>query len=812
MKTLKHPFQQTAQNPSKPATAAKAATATKAAAAAAAAKEEKRPRYFGWYVAGGVLLMLLLLGSVVGFAEAATPSSGSCSHAFSSSGNSGAEVSVGGSSCGIGPPSDATTLAKFASGSSFTISCSHVFGGIGVPINPQTVEVRMYADNVGFPNGGGQFWGATHNGDCQSNPSWVVYCTSDGTATGAKRVGPVRLYVRIAATGVYNLNSDNGADPSAYGIFYCAAGLDSYAVESPPVKFIGGDVVRFTMGLTGELWTTSPAFGSMVFKCPSGSGDTRTNLNLAPTSQNVGAHLISGGVGSFPETCADTVSSFTITKGSVLMPSVPYTLWLNVPAHASISGDGKTVSHNLGIGIDRRLTPNGCSVDFPVSNLGDSIQVSCEWEHGRERAGGGQTYIPHRDFRAWLVDVEGASTSYSEMASFSVSSSGFASWQMNIKPDSALGSPFVYVEHISPSSQLYNWGSDITLTTDISDRWEFEGLNFTKGVSNDNSSLFIISLDELYIQAKGLKDIRGNYKAGHDIFCQRQKPNGDFEASVNMGVSTASGDSPVVQFSVTTPRGGWIVTCTATSGGNQASYAASIVLASAVSSGDEILVSVNATVEGNQTYRLNVTGVFRSFEPSCDCVLPIYPDNEVRLTLQEFTVSGYETVVSRVLMAMVGNDSIFNHTLWVSQDLNFPLLIYVTGNISAKPFISSDSFTGISSGSTGDYVENGYFNMTMGEFTSTYGHEVIPRSLGIPALLIGLCLAGVLVAFASKTNVIAPLVGMGGELITWLLANNFKADLGSMYMPILLIVVVAFLLLALIAFVRGGFFSPRPDY
>lgn len=224
--------------------------------------------------------------------------------------------------------SNAFGLDLVTEGASVTLTCTESWTGVSPPGVPDSggIVLRAFADENSYPAAVGTtgFWSKTITGNTCSPPvSFPFYCTSDGTATGSPRSGPVRLYVSAVRSSVpaYSDDSDagtQGTDSAQYGVLLCKAKESSIAFTPAQAYYPGGTSVTETLTLASSSYT-SVTVGQLRVKCGS------------PWDGH------SGMTGTFGSTSSASISS---TIASTSWPSGCSSLKLNasVTAHSSLTG------------------------------------------------------------------------------------------------------------------------------------------------------------------------------------------------------------------------------------------------------------------------------------------------------------------------------------------------------------------------------------------------------------------------------------------------------------------------------------------
>lgn len=216
-----------------------------------------------------------------------------------------------------------------APGAVVNLECRESIVGAAAPGPAETITVKGFADSASFnAPAGTAIWTRTFTNSC-AGPSYApitVYCTVDGTSSGAPSHGLVRIMVRAQRTSVpaYDVNSDVGT----WGVYRCMARLSTVADGNPtssPSNYVGGDTLRTTTSLTSTPYSTG--------------NSAQLDLLCASSTQSVGAaqlgtgtttldKQISGTFTAWPDDCTIT-QRLTLTKKSGIsgLSSLDWTHW-----------------------------------------------------------------------------------------------------------------------------------------------------------------------------------------------------------------------------------------------------------------------------------------------------------------------------------------------------------------------------------------------------------------------------------------------------------------------------------------------------
>jgi hypothetical protein len=506
--------------------------------------------------------------------------------------------------------SNAFGLDEVTEGASLTLTCTESWSGVQPPgvADSGGVTIRAFADNTNFPAAVGTtgFWSKTITGTgCAPQVSFALYCTSDGTATGSPRHGPVRLYVSAVRSSVptYSDDSDQGSqgtDSAQYGIILCKAKETSLTFSPAQTFYPGGQTVTESLSLASSAYT-SVNVGQLRVKCGSpwdGHSGTTGSWGSG-TSASISSTIASA---AWPNGCASLRVNASVTAHSALSgyTSLPYTV-------------------------------------FDASSADAASNNTQQWTDGLDGT-----------FNVGPTDIE-----------------------------RAVGGTVSYA------------GS-------------FDGVNMTKcgsGVPTcANVSTFTISVDSAYAQAWGLRDSTGSIVAGVTVSCTQLKPDGSTFATITMGATDAHGAAPIQQLTVTSPKGTWSVSCSASWSGNTASYTESFFFASAYTADTALGVKWNVTYEtANGTYRANVTGILRAYDPTTDDVTATFPDKAPRCTIVAFdkTTGRYSrTLASRVMMTQSSSTAAsFWCLVWLARDDLADDFAFVYANVTGSPFVGQAGYS-----------------------------------------------------------------------------------------------------------------------
>lgn len=284
---------------------------------------------------------------------------------------------------------------------------------------------------------------------------------------------------------------------------------------------------------------------------------------------------------------------------------------------------------------------------------------------------------------------------------------------------------------------------------DVSGTWTFDGINISTSSLGTNKSSFTIGTDIEFARAKGLRDANGNALSGISVSCQRTKPDTTTETAVVMGVTSAAGDSPEQQFQVFAPQGLWQMTCSSSGSGNTATYHIGFFHVSAFTANTDMTLNWNVTQNGT-LYDVNVTVLFRTYDPTFDAPIKSFPDDVIRVTVfnrTSSTLSDYQsTIIYRKNATQLNpTDSAYYVNFQATAlDLS-PAFAYATANITGRPFENGASYylaTATQTGGSGNFFGNFTGNVT---FLDALGS--IQVATGIDQYLPLLIWGGVMVLF-----------------------------------------------------------------
>lgn len=229
----------------------------------------------------------------------------------------------------------------------------------------------------------------------------------------------------------------------------------------------------------------------------------------------------------------------------------------------------------------------------------------------------------------------------------------------------------------------------------------FDGVNLTKCAAGvpacADVRAFTISADSAYAQAWGLRDASGAIAPGVGVTCVHKKPDGSTFATLAMGATSANGATPIQPMSVTTPKGGWTLTCTATWSGNTASRVVEFSYASAYTGDIVLAVKWNVTHEPtNGTLRADITALFRTYEPALDDVRALAPDTAPRCTVQARDATGAyaRTLASRVPMTGAGpGTGTYSCLLWLAPEDLEDAYAFAYANVTGALFVGAAGYS-----------------------------------------------------------------------------------------------------------------------
>lgn len=302
---------------------------------------------------------------------------------------------------------------------------------------------------------------------------------------------------------------------------------------------------------------------------------------------------------------------------------------------------------------------------------------------------------------------------------------------------------------------------------------------------------FIISVDNEFVTAKGLKDPRGNLVQGATVICQRTRPDLILESAVTMGTTNSNGDSPEQSFAALPPLGQWKTECRSNFNGNYASYNITYNHTTTLSANTGIAIVVNTTANGTN-WDVNVTMVLRQFDSVTGQVVRAMPDNIPQLTVLGFNrnTEGFDDIIQnkQSMIQLDGITSEYYRTFTATTTNLTPAAIYINFNLTGISYLGSQGYTLTTNNLTA--ITNGTFTGNfIGNFTAL-GFTSPPedRILNLLWLISFLFLAGIAMLFATK-NPFLILLGEVVFLIAGGLVLSYQTPLGDSWGYLLLIVI-----------------------
>lgn len=162
------------------------------------------------------------------------------------------------------------------------LRCRESTTGATPPAPASTLTLKIYRgnDNFGHPEATGQIWMTNPTGaTCTSEQSYTLWCTSDGTSTGAPTTGTFRIVLRAEKSSVprYDVNTDAGT----WGTYAC----NSVPGGEDPILLSGGyswDTVRMSVSASATYTNGTRR---------QGIADLFTVLVIAPDNTTAVANL-----------------------------------------------------------------------------------------------------------------------------------------------------------------------------------------------------------------------------------------------------------------------------------------------------------------------------------------------------------------------------------------------------------------------------------------------------------------------------------------------------------------------------------------
>lgn len=750
-------------------------------------------------------LLLLIPIAIVAIASSANAlASNACSAAVTGGGQTMVNSAIhadtsSGSTCS----QPGSTPKNVNAGSSFTIVCDQLTNLLGTA--PNVLTIRLYDDNTGFGTTTGAFATINANtciGHNDDSISFTAYCTADGTVTGSPRYGFVRLQIEMQQTGVgaYDVQSDS----NSWGAVRCNPTLTTLSESNSQTTYIGGDTIGVSYA-SGEAPYDTTNSGNGKITCNgivnSLSSDFLTTSTRSATTSILGsAQAWQTGCSLqfvWTETRNSAISGFT-SKSWFLFQGTPPS---GVTYSNGGSGEQTVATITATKPLNRILTPTNsvCTsitvngVSSVIGNRGETFVVSgcAPWKDAR-----GSNVPNNQPASAYF----NRANQYRVTSDFPIFNGLFGASGSFQATSTATTSATVttnkgyhkYIEEFSTTARndavLMNWGNSSGIF-DVSSTFLFDGINMTKCAAGTptcaNSTGFTISADLEYAQAKGLRDKAGSIQTGIAITCFRTKPDLTTESSVAMGNSDVNGNSNIVQFSVDPPSGTWQMTCQASSNGNTAIYNVHFFHSSAFTANIQISVLWNVSLPfpPNGTALANISACVREYDQASDTVLRIFPDDNPRLTVEEYNpVTSLHDIQLIARQSMTAEDGPF------STCYNYPFFIpeknltentafaYVTVNFTGSPFMGAQGFV----------LRNNFNGTFYGNFTMSKTGDLIempPNVITIPLIFLAMDVLALAIGLGFN-NPLAPflssLIAFSAMVLSW--TNQATIDPNVAYM------------------------------
>lgn len=519
--------------------------------------------------------------------------------------------------CATGDPDVNGNYLQVLAGDPFTLDCAEVFfdPGVGPPVAAD-ITVHLLVDDEGFPGDqtnsiASAIW---TRAECQDATTRTLHCTTDGTAGGAARYGPLRLLV-IRDEGDAIAEQDSETDDSAVlaeedrtGIVQCGTRPTTIAntlSDNTNVNpYVGGDTLRIRTNHQAEPYTGATGTQDDYHLDVLCDGLTHINNDQAPldTTQDDHDNPLTGSTTTLPDDCLLSATFDVDLDDMDLLEydGLTWKVWIddgNLPAGVTLTTDTlltydmdqKTVDRTLTITAAGCTLNVGTELDVQVVNRGETVDTEAAWTHARADAVTGRpavAYLP-RDAEA-LTDEAGAAA-----FTTTVAAGGRIDYAGDIKTDAPATTPSpldygcaaeTYVGSVA-AANLANFGR----TPDIFDVSDFLTLDthacstmFGNGnppSASNNVTSYIIAVDEKACRAIGLQGARAQTYAGVAVTCDRFNPRNVLIDTFSYGTTGPQGNAPAdgadpqhVQMDVTPPQGEWLITCTATTDGNTLDY------------------------------------------------------------------------------------------------------------------------------------------------------------------------------------------------------------------------------------------------
>ena len=682
-------------------------------------------------IAAGAAILILLPA-----ATAQTASSGTCSQAkttilgFASDYRAWTVLPNAESNPGSGPPVSCTfgssiaTVYDVNAGASLVLKCDEQSIGATPPGAATSITVKGFPDNDNFNSPTSTaIWTWNVGTSCATHPTFTMWCTSDGTSTGALRYGIIRINVHPAKTTVptYDVNSEDAN--GAVGIVRCDPRPTSMQPANTPSGsnvWIGGNTYDATVTLNSAAYGASPGnTGNLRATCNNQeSSPTSFQLGTSASTQN---NALTGTPNAWQTGCTMKHNA-TLTKTSSisLYSGTDFARWDQSSPISGVTFPSNKVATYTSRTLTRTLTAGlSCTTGLDPVNRGNTETTSaCGWQD----ANGVQVPNNHNaegwyqragQWESW-DDFPSANGTFGSSGSFSTSlaakNAGCAS-QANA-PAAAGACATATTGHAyhklvqtcsasctAGDANLENWGNTTGLF-DVSSRWTFDGIHDSKTPGGANVSSFTGGTDTQYLQALGLRDANSALLSGKSVSCARTNPNSVMEPSTSMGSTDASGNSPEVNFDIKVPGGAWTVTCTSFEGGNTATYTITFNVVASFTGNIQSPVLFNVTYNatasienGSARFDVNVTAGLREYDQLSDEIVNLTPDQPPRLTVLRYQAGVDEysyLLVRKATMRQEDAGRTYDYKFTVDLTaLQRGMVAHATFNLSSAPFLAS---------------------------------------------------------------------------------------------------------------------------
>ncbi|GEM_PF-5078014 len=663
-------------------------------------------------------LALLALTLLLHVAAASSATDGSCASTTATSPSGGTRVfALSASAATVGTSGCALTgegITEADAGAPIAIRCVELTT-LNLPpgtADSNGIHLRAYADADSFQTGGAgtPVWEALRS---SCSPEWdgQLYCTSDGTATGAPRYGTLRLLVRAVRTSTlaYDVNSEDAATTSHWGVVRCLPRVSSLTDPGQAIKYVGGDSFQASASATAGAYN-SGATATLSATCGSFTA-TLGSVALAPDVASASVTIKGDPATTWPAPCS-VAESVILSRLSAVsgFTAQPYARWsATEPTGISLSADKLTASRSTGKGLDRGLSAADCAASVagsPVAvvNRLESVTLAAHWSNARGEAVPSGRLVDAYPYRVGTTpDAEtdfnhvGATAGASGLVSvLATSRATSTSTQNTTAPDYALWLKTYGATRTT--AELYNLGG-CPAFFDLSWVWTFGNLTLSKQQAPvQNASVFVIGADLMYARAENLTEADGLRVAGEAVTCQRTLPDGSTETAASLGTTGTTGTTGLHQFLIVAPPGTWLLACSAADNGNYAVFVVAYTHASPVSAQTSLSILAEPVSGG---FSVNVSVVMRAYDPGCDCPARAFPDagGAVRLTVLAWnnTTATYDAPVLRWAMNQTSpTESAFFAVVNVSAwNASRPVVVMVSANMTGRAFLASGSYAAL---------------------------------------------------------------------------------------------------------------------